>query len=124
MTTYQHYIDQIRIHPSQSVEGIICAGKVLLEAKNKLDRKSFIAMLEAHDCPISESTAIRLMNIARHPVLGNYSHVQNLPPHWGTLYELSKLDPKVLEANLEDGTITADIERKDVAKLLPAPKKR
>jgi hypothetical protein len=32
------------------------------------------------------------MAVAEHPVLSNSAHVQNLPPSWGTLYELTKAE--------------------------------
>ena len=37
-----------------------------------------------------------------------------MPPHWGTLYELTKLDDASFEARLRDGTIRADMERRDI----------
>jgi hypothetical protein len=64
------------------------------------------------------STARKLMTIARHPVLSNRSHVNVLPASWGTLYALAtKLPAELLEAKIADGTITPEIERKDVALL-------
>jgi DUF3102 family protein len=103
------------------VEGIIAAGRHLQEAKDKLEPGDFLKMIEA-DLPFGESTAERLMKIAKHPVLSNSAHAPLLPTSWSTLYELTKLPAKKLEAKLIDGTITADLERKDIAKLMP-PKK-
>jgi hypothetical protein len=45
--------------------------------------------------------------------------VSHLPAAWGTLYEIAKLAPDVLEAKIADGTITPETTRKDVAALSP-----
>ena len=37
-------------------------------------------------------TAQKLMQIVRHSLLINPAHVRLLPPSWGTLYELTKLE--------------------------------
>jgi hypothetical protein len=66
--------------------------------------------------PFNERTAQRLMKIAEHPVLSNATHVSHLPTSWGTLYELSKATPKLLEAKIQDGTITPRLERSQVAR--------
>jgi hypothetical protein len=47
-------------------------------------------MIEA-ELPFCDSTARRLMMIARDPRLADRAHVHVLPPHWATLYELTKL---------------------------------
>jgi hypothetical protein len=39
-----------------------------------------------------------------------------LPPHWGTLYELTKLSDDEFEEKLADGTINPEMERKDIAR--------
>ncbi len=92
--TREDYIKQFRAHWAKSVEGIIEAGKVLLEAKTNLNRAQFLKMLEDDEFPVSENTAYRLIDIAKNPVLTDFAHVQKLPPHWGTLYELTKLTDK------------------------------
>jgi hypothetical protein len=54
------------------------------------------------------------MKIAGNEVLANPAHWAAFPPSWRTLYELTKLPPKVLEAKIIDGVITPRIERKGV----------
>jgi hypothetical protein len=57
------------------------------------------------------------MAVAGHRVLSDSAHVQNLPPAWGTLYELTKIPtPDLLDA-IDRGEVRADMERGDVAKL-------
>jgi hypothetical protein len=99
------------------IEGIIETGKRLLAAKKALDRGDFISMIRSDEAlPFNERTAQRLMKIAEHPVLTNATHVSRLPTSWGTLYELSKATPKLLEAKIQDGTITPRLERSQVAR--------
>jgi hypothetical protein len=63
-------------------------------------------------------TADRLIAIAEHPVLSNETHVSRLPPSWGTLYELTKIEDKALEVMLKDGTIHTDIQRREVEEII------
>ena len=57
----------------------------------------------------------RLMAVARDERLSNGAHVHHLPPSWGTLYELTKLDDDGFAQALGDGTIRPDMQRRDIA---------
>jgi hypothetical protein len=130
MTVYVPPVEQSNRHPvdywaeqitaswqKPRIEGIIRTGKLLLAAKKALDRGTFISMIRSDEAlPFNERTAQRLMKIAEHPVLTNATHVSYLPTSWGTLYELSKGKPKLLEARIQDGTITPRLERSEVAR--------
>jgi hypothetical protein len=70
-----------------SVRSIIKCGELLISAKDDLKGKH-----GENELPFSSSTAQRLMAIARDRRLTNPAHMQLLPPSWGTLYELTKLD--------------------------------
>jgi hypothetical protein len=104
------------------VAGAIETGRQFLAAKRELKRE-FLTLFAAHPRAIADPvqctarTAQRLMAIAQHDVLTNATHGSHLPPSWRTLYELTKLDRKVLERALEDGAITPAMERRDVAGL-------
>jgi N6-adenosine-specific RNA methylase IME4 len=91
-------------------------GHDLIEAKQQLVHGEWLAMIET-DLPFSPRTTQRLMAIADHPVISNATHVSYLPPSWGTLYELTKLDEATIRARIEDGTIHCGMERRDAAKL-------
>jgi hypothetical protein len=54
------------------------------------------------------------MAIAADPKLANVAHGPLLPPHWRTLYELTKLDDATFEEKIADGTIRPDMERRDI----------
>jgi len=80
-------------------------------------------MVEA-ELPFGLRTAERLMEIANDARLTNPTHVSLLPPHWGTLHALSKLDPEEFEEKLADGTINPDMTRADAASSKPKPKRK
>ena len=109
------WVEIIRNDLSRAVEGIIAAGEHLQQAKYQLDHGRFLPLLRS--IGLHERTAERLMKIARNVVLANPTHGSRLPTSMRTLYVLSTLPPKMLEAKIIDGTITPDIERKDVERL-------
>jgi hypothetical protein len=45
------------------------------------------------------------MAIPGHPLISNRTHECDLPASWRTLYELTKVEPKVLQAAIKDGPI-------------------
>jgi hypothetical protein len=51
------------------------------------------------------------MAIAADSRLSNPAHVQHLPPHWGTLYELTRLDDATFEAQLRAHKICPEMTR-------------
>jgi len=97
-----------------SFNAILEVGRLLTEAKAALPHGDFGTMIDT-ELPFGASTAQRLMAIAADPKLSNPAHVQHLPPHWGTLYELTKLPEEQFDARIKDGTIRPDMERRDIA---------
>ncbi len=65
------------------------------------------------DLPFKPFTAQRLMAVSRDERLAKASHGLLLPPHWRTLYELTRLPDDVLEAKFADGTIHPEMQRTD-----------
>lgn len=98
----------------KSVEAIFETGRLIAEAKAALPHGEFGQMIES-ELPFGPSTARRLMMIAADPKLANPAHVHVLPPSWGTLYELTKLDEQTFERRMSEGTIRPDMQRRDVA---------
>ena len=113
------YVQRIKAAMGKSVEGIIEAGKALAEAKNSLEHGEWIPMLQ-EDLHMSQRTAHMLMEIAQHNVISNQQHIADLPPSWGTLYELTRVPERTLNARLRDGTINPQMQRREVAALMPA----
>jgi hypothetical protein len=99
-----------------SVESIIRAGRLLLDAKADLPHGEFGAMC-ARDLPFSERTAQRLMAIAEDKRLSNPTHVSLLPASWGTLAELTKLSDDEFSSALKQKIISPDMVRADVEQI-------
>jgi hypothetical protein len=121
--SWQEHAKMITAAWQKGVESIVETGDRLIEAKGELEHGSFEAMVQTK-LPFGPDTARMLMAIARHPVISKPEHVRVLPPSWGTLYQLTKLPDPLLTAKIKDGTITPELERKDVPKLLPPPEKK
>ncbi len=111
------WVQRISVAWRSSIEGILETGRLLIEAKNdpNIPHGSYISMIE-NDLPFKRITAFRLAKIAEDHRLSNVAHVKHLPPHWGTLYELTRLPDNVSHAKLADGTIHPEMQRKDVAR--------
>lgn len=99
-----------------SVEAVLETGRILIAAKAALPHGSFQAMVEA-DLPFGTSAARQLMAIAKDGRIAKRECIHVLPPSWGTLYELTKLDDGQFEAALSAGIIRPDMQRKDLAPL-------
>lgn len=120
----EQWANQICAQLGKSVESIIDVGRLLLKAKADLVHGEWGRMFSDELVPFSRQTAFRLMAIAEHPQLSNVTHVQHLPPSWGSLYELTKVEPKRLSAAFKDGIITPDMQRRDVKALLPPTRRQ
>src|ERR1700694_3128979 len=84
------------------VDSIFECGRLLSAAKADLPHGEFQNMI-SRELPFGPPTARKLMAIASDTRLANRAHVHVLPPHWGTLYELTKLDDDALAQKFEDG---------------------
>ena len=103
-----------------SVEAIIETGRRIEQAKGELDHGEFLDMVH-RSLPFVASTAQRLMAIASDPRISNAAHVQYLPPSWGSLYELTKLDDEQFEHGIEAGIIRPDVQRREITAILKTP---
>jgi len=112
----------------------IATGQKLIEAKGAIDRARrkngqkvfwldmFNRKKVKESLPFSEGTARKLMLIAKYPPLQNRSISNGIPPHWDSLYQLTKLPPPEFEKHLKAGDIHADLKNKDIAKWMPKKK--
>jgi hypothetical protein len=120
-TTRQEHASKFNGAWRKSVESIFEAASYLIEAKRALEADEFEAMLD-EDLLVSGGTARRIICIGQNQVL--CSHVNKLPPHWGTLYELSQLTDQRLRAAIEADDINPSMERKDAVALKPQRRSR
>lgn len=98
----------------QSLDGIFATGRLLAEAKEVLPHGEFRAMC-AERLPFKPRMVQMLMAIAKDQRLSNAQYVAHLPPSWGTLYDLTRLDDATLDARVRDGTINPAMERKAIS---------
>jgi len=118
------WADVIRADLAASAQGIIGAGRHLVQAKQQIAHGGWSGWL-GRELHMNERTAQMLMAVSRNPVLANTNHGSYLPASWRTLYELSRLPDAKLTAAIEAGNVSPDMERKDVAALArpePAPR--
>lgn len=111
----------------KSVEGIIEAGRVLIEAKNELEHGQFgdwvVRDLQFGDPQeggrqISLRKAQMLMFVAKNEVISNANHWFAFPPSWRTLWELSQIRPKQrLLDFIASGKINPGITREEAVAL-------
>jgi hypothetical protein len=122
----QQWANRINGHLKTSVESILAMGRDLIAAKEQLGHGKWMTMFAGRPDSVAEpirfsiNSAGCLMKIARHRILTNSEHAQNLPPSWFTLYELTKIDEGRLKHALSEGQVTPSMTRKDVRKLRPA----
>jgi N6-adenosine-specific RNA methylase IME4 len=96
-----------------SFAGIIECGRLLVSAKEQLDHGEWLRMIEG-ELPFKRTTAQSLMKIGQDERITKGQHVGLLPPHWGTLVELTRLPDDVFAAKIADGTIHPEMQRKDI----------
>jgi DUF3102 family protein len=122
---WKSHAKRINASWQKGVESILETGRLLIDAKNDLNHGEWGEMIQLK-LSFGSRTAHMLMAIAGNPELSNRKHVSDLPPSWGTLYELTKLPGDALKTALAKGAINPKTQRKDVAAMLPlkhAPEK-
>ena len=112
---------RIRARWASTVAGIFDVGRLLIHAKAALGHGEWQTMCAR--LPFERRTAAKLMAIANDERLLNDAHARLLPPHWGTLYELTTLDDDVLTKAFEDGVIRPDMERSAIFGRLKAQRR-
>lgn len=100
-----------------SAEGILNCGQLLIASKGKLPHGEFTAMIEK-DLPFGASAVQKLMKIGRNELLSKAEHILLLPPSWGTLYEIAKLDGSEVAALIDEGRIHPEMKRSDITQYL------
>lgn len=96
------FADQITAAWNKTRDGILEAGRLLIEAKAALPHGAFTAMVE-NGLPFTARTAQILMKVAGDQRLTNTIHGSLLPPSWRTLYDLTKLDDGAWAQAIERG---------------------
>jgi len=111
----------------KSVEGIIEAGRVLIEAKSELEHGQFINWVVCDlrfgtrrdgSRPADLRKAEMLMFLARNEVISNSCHWHDFPPSIRTLWELTQIRPKqrLLEL-IASGAVNSAMTREEAVAL-------
>jgi hypothetical protein len=115
LRTRAQWAARIRAAHKETVEAILKLGRMLSAAKEgpkKLPHGEFLKMIET-DLPFTASTAQRLMKIAADPKIANAARAQHLPPHWGALYELTKVPEHTFDEAMATGVVNPKMTRED-----------
>jgi hypothetical protein len=113
----QKWANRIHARWAKAVGAIVETGKQLIVAKDDIPYGEFHYMIH-NELPFSGSTAERLMAIARHKILSQSAQARNLPAHWTTLAELSRLPPRRVVTLINDGSISPKIGRREAEVLV------
>lgn len=108
------WVRRIKGEWRKTFESVLETGRLISAAKDALDHGEFGTMIES-ELPFGKGTAQRLMKISADERLANPAHAPLLPPSWMALYELTKLDDEAFSARVDDGTINAGMQRKDIS---------
>jgi N6-adenosine-specific RNA methylase IME4 len=120
--TVESWAGRISAAWNQTREGIIEVGRLITDAKAALPHGEFSMMIE-RELPFSPQTARKLMGISNDKRLTNHAHVRVLPPAWGTLAEITKLDDGQFSRAVAEGIINPDMKRVDITHFIKAERR-
>lgn len=96
-------------------EGLISAGRHLIEAKRDVGHGNWLPLLE--QIGIHERAAQRLMQIGSNEALTNPTNLSGLPSALSALVELAGVEPEDLQEAIESGDVTPQTTAKDAKAL-------
>ena len=116
----------------KSVEGIVEAGQVLIEAKSQIEHGQFTDWVDRelrfgapqknHSREANIRQAEMLMLLARHDVISKSCHWHDFPPSIRTLYELTQVDKGRLLKLIKNGKVHAGTTREEAIGFQPKSK--
>ena len=108
----------IKGHLGRAVEGIVGAGRELIEAKAEVAHGEWLPMLA--EIGINERVARRLMSIGQNRAISNRTNWSDFPGAMAALYELSRMDPSDIESGIQSGAISPKTTIKEARELATA----
>ena len=112
------YVRRFEAAFRKTVQGVLEAGRVLVEAHDNLKRGEWESLFRGGLLPITKRTANRLIAIAKSGILANGTNSSHLPYSWTTLYALSQVPVSTLRMGIDDGRVFPEMTAKDVRRLL------
>jgi N6-adenosine-specific RNA methylase IME4 len=98
----------------EAVERFFRLGRDIIQSKEELPHGEFIQMLK--EVGMNRNTANSFMRIARCEMMDNVHHL--LPPDWGTIVKLTRLDPAVFTRLVDDGALSPNVSRNEISRIL------
>lgn len=120
-TSIDSLVSDINRTWSSMVSGIVKTGRLLAELKAQTDHGEWEGLVAAR-LPFGVNVALRLMQIASHPVLSNPERAADLPPRWSILAEMVRLDAGTIDTAIRKGVIHPGMKREDLRALRFAPR--
>ena len=111
------WAELVRADLARSVEGFVAAGRHLAAAKEQIPHGEWLPWI-GRELPIGDRAVRMLMALAEHPVISNRKYTSDLPPSWGALYELSRLDAPALDAAIAEGRVNPELQQKQARALV------
>ncbi|MBK8199218.1 MAG: hypothetical protein IPK75_12715 [Acidobacteria bacterium] len=106
---------------SSMVSSIIETGRLLVRLKSETAHGQWESLVESR-LPFGVNVALRLVQIASHPVLSNPTRAADLPPRWSILAEMVRLDADTIETAIRKGVIHPGMKREDLRALRFVPR--
>jgi len=117
-TTPREFADAIGAAWRETTEGVLRTAGLYHQARRQLGDSAWADLLA--NVPHAISTARRLAIIGRwHETHAGWLPTGQLPPHWGTLYALSRVPEAELRSALSVGKVHAGMERSEAEALVP-----
>ena len=110
-------LDRIHKCERQIVLEIVEAGRLLIELEQVIPDGEFEQTVR-ESLDLSPSKSRKLRAIARHSGIAKRSHVNALPPHWSTIYELTHLSASQLSSAIRRGSVTPELQRAEAEQLV------
>lgn len=110
------YAKKINSAWKAAFQNILLTGRLLTEAKEKLDKAAWNLMID-NELTFKRRTADKLIEIASDPRISSTENASFLPPHWSTLYTLKYLTDEEFTTAVDKGLIHTDMMRKDAERL-------
>lgn len=114
----QDWADAINTEWRKTIEGILGAGALLVQAKESLPHGEWGKLWECErPLTFGDRAAQYLMSVSRNDALANPNFSSFLPPSYRTLSHLARLPADVLEDRINSGDVHPELKQGDAFRL-------
>jgi N6-adenosine-specific RNA methylase IME4 len=108
------YIAKINTEWRSAVASIIEVGRLLNEIAERCEHGQYETLIDSGRLPFGVRAAHMIRSIANHQLIPKRKYISFLPPAWGTLYLLSRLDLDEFKHRISDRSIHPALEQGEV----------